>query len=567
MLEMSSASPSSISFLSFSLASSTTSPSSDSPIYRSMAMPDSSSSPPLKPTAFSSSPSSFHSFSSPSPFPAHLLHPPSYSSPLCEEEDPSDPFPDPYPDADICSTSSFSSHSSLTSLSPGSFPPSFSPPSTRSPSSSSPRRRTRRLALCAPRSAPQDDDPHSHLFRHFSLSLSLPTPSHRHFLLSSLLSSHPFFLLLPRHTRRRVFDEFTRHTHPPHHPLMRQGHPCDRFTVVESGHVHVGDLPPAGRGYTMGDLCLYHPTQAHVTVTAAATRLVVWTVEGEVVRYWMCKAAKERHEALLAFWTDFSLQDTGGQGAKRLVEAEVEVLVDRCDLMRYEEGDWIVPSSVSRSHYFAITEGQVATHPPTPFPLTSPTAPSALLGPGQVFAGEQVGAGVKGALPRQLSPIPKPLVDAEAAAGQGGRRKRKREEVTGPTTASSLSTIYECEGDDGGQVGDGRVARKLRRQQSDCVLPVAPPAFASHKPAVSCAAGVPRGKGVQGTEAEGREMPLMRRSVSSPAQFVSAGIGVQGQATPFAVCASATVTVVSIPMEVMEMEEMADVKRTLCSRM
>ena len=457
-----------------------------------------------------------------------------------------------YPDVDACSTSP---RSSLSSLSPASLPPSFSPPS-----SSSPSRRPRRLALSAPPSTCPDDDPHSYLFRHFSLSLALPTPSHRHFLLSSLLSSHPFFLLLHRHTRRRLFDEFTRHSHCAHTQLLRQGQPCDRFSVVESGEVSVGGSSTAGRGYTWGDLCLYHPTRAHSTVTAASPRLVVWSVDGDVVRYQLCKEAKERHELLVAYWTAFTVEGVGGR--RRLRGEEVEALVDRCDLRRYEEGDWIIPSSQSRLHLFAVKEGQVAIHPPTPLPPAAPL-PSALLGPGRVFAGEQVSGPSKGALPRQPSPIPLPVAKEEPT-GAHSRRKRGREELA-VTPTSALSTIYECEGDDG-QAGDGRSARKLRRQQSECVLPTAP-SFACHRP-VSCASPMPRGRGVAG-EVEEVGMALMKRSVSSPAQFVTAGMwgGVEGlgTATPFAVCASATATVVAIPLEALEGEDMADVRRTLQS--
>ena len=555
---VSASSPSPFSFLSLTFSnpsSSSTSPSpsplSDSPVLRSL--PSTSPSPPPR-----SSHSHALSGTSCQCYPHHLTSDDLYS--LSEDED------------GLSTASTFSSFSSSKSLSLRS-PSSTAPSSPFLSSSSSPPRRHRRLALSVPPASADDEDPHSHLFRHFSLSLAVPSPSHRHFLLSSLLSSHPFFTLLPKPTRRRLYDEFARSSHARHQPLLRKGALCDRFSVVEAGEVGVREGGGGGRGYTMGDLCLYHPTVSHATVEVVSERAVVWSVEGSVVRYWMCKDAKARHEELSAFWAGWTMDgceegEGDGEGERKAAgrevsEEEMELMLDRCQLVRCEEGDWVVPSSLSRDHVFIVKDGLIATQRKVEPPIRSADTAEerfddvhshrAVLGAGSVFAGDNVlFPTIKAALPRQPSPIPFPVPADGSSPAVVQRRKRGRDEPAHPAS-SALSTIYEIEPDDCSP-SDSAEPRKLRRHHTDCVLPSAP-VFGRQKSV---------GDGA-GDGAEGRE-GVMRRSASSPAVMRGLGMGV-ADATPFAVCA-ASGCVVAVPVDVLQSDAiMADLKRTLIARM
>ena len=199
----------------------------------------------------------------------------------------------------ISTVSSFSSLSSAV-LSPDSAvsrisSPTYSTHSTHSTPTSpdllfahhtaSPPRRHRRLALCAPPSAVLDeDDRHSSLFRHFSLSLAVPSPQHKHFLLSSLLSSHPFFLLLSKRARCEVWDEMTREVYTRGGWIVRKGVECDKFYVVESGEIRWDSATGHGvssgiggssKGTTFGDLSLYHPSVTSHNVLAVSEKVTV----------------------------------------------------------------------------------------------------------------------------------------------------------------------------------------------------------------------------------------------------------------------------------------------------
>ena len=531
-----------------------------------------------------------------------------------------------------------------------------------SSASSSPLRRHRRLALSAPSSsasslAPHDDDLHSQLFRHFSLSLSLPS-SHRHFLLASLLSSHPFFSILSRATRRAVWDEMSRQTFRAGAVIVRRREQCDRFFVVEAGEVsyswsvqddeaetrrggavgHTSSGGGGGKGSTFGDLCLYHPSAAHATVIAASDRVVAWSVEGSVVRHILCSAARAKHEEMTALCQELRVQlsreaanaEAGAGEAKGELTAECqEALRDRCEVIRYEEGDWLVPSPLSRDHLFVIRQGTVVTQSRSRQQQQQQRAVSqdeqaaagvgmdseqeeerlTVLQAGSVFAGESVlfPSTSPSSLPREPSPIP---IFAQAAAGivtsptpssccsaptRCQRRKRGRDEPA--SSPPFLSTIFEHDSDGTDSPPSRAVlpvrsastflpssaaavsaARKLQRRShhavSSTVLPPSP-AFSFHRPSSSSSLSQPPLDVLQPADDPAAPGPPpcspLRRSASSPASLAvaagTAGDGAEGRASPFAVCGVGGCCVVAVPVDVLKQTSMEAVQRLLLRRL
>ena len=517
----------------------------------------------------------------------------------------------------ISSVSSFSSFSCAV-LSPNSAVSRVSSPTYSTPTSPellfahhtiSPPRRHRRLALCAPSSAVLDeDDRHSSLFRHFSLSLAVPSPQHKHFLLSGLLSSHPFFLLLSKRARCEVWDEMTREMYNRGGWIVRKGGECDKFYVVESGEVRWDSATTGGsvndggggKGTTFGDLSLYHPSVTPHSVEAASERVTVWCVEGSVVRHLLSTAARNKHVQLNSWLASLVVAADDGESGERLSEDEMAVLLDRCELVRYEEGEWIVPSALSRDHVFIVREGHVVAQRKTGESTALELAnvrqrtihPCAVdeqmpldagaggikqpFGVGAVFAADNVLCpAVSPTLPRRPSPIPMPAPSALSSTSLPSvppRRKRGRDDSSS-LSSSSLSTIYEHAEVDRNQpsgqrqesqdsqeceaVDEDSGARKQQRRQSTTACTQLTRCESSNSLTAI-------------TPTQSLPPPLLTvspstltRASSSPA-IIPTSTSIGGL---WVVCGSRECSIVGVPLDVLTLDGMERVRRWVVSRL
>ena len=438
----------------------------------------------------------------------------------------------------------------------------------------------------------------------------MPSSQHKHFLLSGLLSSHPFFLLLSKRARCEVWDEMTREVYAHGGWIVRKGVECDKFYVVESGEVRWesaamgsggvgGGGGGGGKGTTFGDLSLYHPSVTPHSVVAVSERVTVWCVEGSVVRHTLSTAARTKHEQLNGWLASLILAEDGTETSGRLSDDEIAVLLDRCEVMRYEEGEWIVPSALARDHVFVVREGHVIAQRKSSEPTAQEPAPTRqraahrctvdeqmpsdaavgggtkqLFGVGAVFAADNVlFPSVSPTLPRRPSPIPLPLASAPSSpslTSVSQRRKRGRDDSVS-VSSSSLSTIYEHAEVDRSQASqesqeqeleaeDDSGARKQQRRLSTELCDLSP-ATLTRSSSQSLAA-VPAVQSPHSAPLSVSPSSLTRAS-SSPAIFpTSPSVG-----GLWVVCGSRECSIVGVPLDVLVMDGMDRLRQWVVSRL
>ena len=402
--------------------------------------------------------------------------------------------------------------------------------------------------------------------------------------------------------------------------IARKGVECDKFYVVESGDVRweaaaagggggSGGVGGGGKGTTFGDLSLYHPSVTAHSVMAVSERVTVWCVEGSVVRHILSTAARTKHEQLHGWLSSLTVPD-GGERGGRLSEDEMAVLLDRCELVRYEDGEWIVPSALARDHVFIVREGHViaqrksteptAVEPPTvkqrsaqrcavdeQMPVDGGAGGSKqLFGVGAVFAADNLWfPSVSPTLPRRPSPIPLPVASAPSSPSLPSvsqRRKRGRDDSCS-LSSSSLSTIYEHgaevgkahdmqqqqqRSDDFGGSGSNK---HQRRQSSDTYeLPGLPPKSltrcVSSQPPLPLPPPLPQPLSSSSSSASASSpLTTLTRASSSPAIFpVSMPVSVGGL---WVVCGSRECSVVCVPLDVLCLDGMERVRQWVQSRL
>ena len=387
--------------------------------------------------------------------------------------------------------------------------------------------------------------------------------------------------------------------------IVRKGVECDKFYVVESGEVRWdGVAGGGGKGTTFGDLSLYHPSVTLHSVMAASERVTVWCVEGSVVRHILSTAARTKHEQLHGWLASLVMAEEDSETGGRLNEDEMAILLDRCELVRYEEGEWIVPSALARDHVFIVREGHVIAQRKTSDSAAQEAAtvrqravhrcavdeqmPSdaaaagvrQLFGVGAVFAADNVlFPSVSPTLPRRPSPIPMPIASTPSSSSLSSnpqRRKRGRDESSS-LSSSSLSTIYEHaevdrthtsrESSQDSQESreieavEESGARKQQRRQSIEPCPLSPTHLTRCVSSHSLAAVTPS-----------QSLPssllsvspsTLTRSSSSPAIFpTSTNIG-----GLWAVCGTRECSIVGVPLDVLALDGMERVRQWVVSRL
>ena len=320
-----------------------------------------------------------------------------------------------------------------------------------------------------------------------------------------------------------------------------------------------------------------------------------------MVRHILSTAARSKHEQLNSWLASLVVAHDDSETGGRLSDDEMTVILDRCELVRYEEGEWIVPSALARDHVFIVREGHViaqrksgepTVHEPTisrqrpvhrcavdeQFPLDAGSSgPKQLLGVGAVFVADNVlFPSMSPTLPRRPSPIPMPAATVASPSSQSSahpRRKRGRDDSSS-LSSSSLSTIYEHgevirtqsnqssqSSQDCAESSEDSGARKQQRRQS---VELCQPSPAKLNRSLSNQSSVSTPSPQSPPSPLLSVSPsLLTRAASSPAVFPTS----PSAGGLWVVCGSRECSVVGVPLDVLVLNGMERVRQWVVSRL
>lgn len=171
---------------------------------------------------------------------------------------------------------------------------------------------------------------------------------HRKNVLTTLLEHHDVFAKFEKSMRNRLIEDMQRYEFYKGQIIQSSDQPHDQFFIIEHGTVSAdGQILSAGNSF--GDWCLHISssnqsinTTASSLVVAVSDHVVMWSVEGALVRQQLLIADESKRSNIMHFLKRLRVSEPSTSNiATPLNSSELDTLAIECDLIHLNQGDCV----------------------------------------------------------------------------------------------------------------------------------------------------------------------------------------------------------------------------------